>query len=550
MKDTYSKSWLFSPSLTWRLAPQTQFTARYEYYDAESSNLEGIPVDPSVGTNTGFKTLEGVPLDFNSAPDDRYSFRRGLTHALNVLFTSTITENLSVRLAGRIAEIDTPNSDFRWGLSTPGGSRNPHTGAWEGGVIWRNASTDPLAPNWVADPAPALSDTITHVGTYSTAWRRERDLQNDWSYIVDSDLAKSTTLLGFAYSYGHQNSQNNTQRLPSFAVAGFSRPGTAPVSDPVTTDNRGLTTRYQAYLSEVLELFNHRLVLSGGVSHVSFNSLNGNKLAAATSDSVAGQLYPTSGSKATCNYGVVVKALPNAALYYGHSESANPSTGRAVYLGTRPNFSVGKQDEVGLKVQLFENRLIASIAYYEIDQSSYAVFNPANLAVPPPTPQLPDLVLSREASGWEFQVTGSLTPSLSIIASYADTKNRDPRGVMLRGSPEDTAALFVRYGVSSGPLAGLSAGIGVNYSSKRAGDNPPGGYTALSTPDNLIPNLPSFYLPSRTLANAYVSYARGAWSYRLDVNNLTDETHYTSLSRSIIQVGNPRNVSASVTYTF
>jgi len=550
VNDTFTKSYLFSPSFTWQLAPQSQLTVRYEYYDAETSNLEGIPVDPAVGTDSDFRTLPGVPRDFNSAPDDKYAFRRGLTHALNFLFTSAVTDRLSVRLAGRIGEVDTPNSDFRWGLSTPGGSYNPFTGRWEGGTIWTNTSSDPAAPNWVSAPAPALSDTIRHQGTYSGARRRERDLQNDWSYIVDAAFAKSTTLLGFAYSYGHQNSYNNTQRLPDFTVPGFERPSGPPISNPITTDSRGATTRYQAYLSEVLELFNRRLVLSGGISHVSFNGFSGNKLAAATSTTVAGQAFPTSGSKATYNYGIVLKPFSKLSVYYGHSESAVPSGGRAVYEGTRPPFSTGKQDEVGLKVQLFENRLLASVAYYEIDQSAYSVFNPENLRVPPPPVLLPDLVSSREASGWEFQVTGNITPNLSVVASYADTRNRTPYGVVLRGSPEDSAAVFVRYGVTHGALAGLSAGIGANYSSKRAGDNPPNRFAVGSTPENPIPYQPSFYLPARTLTNAYVSYRRGSWDYRLEVTNLTDEDHYASLSRSIVQVGAPRAFSATVTYRF
>jgi len=550
VKDTFTKGYLFSPSLTWQIAPQSQLTVRYEYYHAKASNLEGIPVDLSVGTDSGFRTLPGVPRDFNSAPDEKYSFRRGLTHALNFLFTSTITDRLSVRLAGRISEVDTPNSDFRWGLSTPGGSYNPFTGLWEGGTIWTNTSSDPAAPNWISAPAPALSDTIKHQGTYSGARRRERDLQNDWSYVVDNDSAKSTTLVGFAYSYGHQNSFNNTQTLPDFTVAGFTRPSGPPVNAPMKSSNRGATTRYQTYLSEVLEVFNGRIVLSGGVSHVSFNGFTGDKLAAATSSTVAGQSFPVSASKATYNYGIVVKPLDKLSVYYGHSESATPSVSRAVYQGTRPPFSTGKQDEVGLKVQLFENRLLASIAYYEIDQSAYSVFNPANLTVPPPSTLLPDLVGSREASGWEVQVMGNITPNFSVVASYADTKNRTPYGVMLRGSPEDTAALFVRYGVTQGALSGLSAGIGVNYSSKRAGDNPPSRFAIGSTPDNPIPYQPSFYLPARTLTNAYVSYRHGAWDYRLDVTNLTDEANYSSLSRIIVQVGAPRAVSATVTYRF
>jgi len=551
VKRSYRESLLVSPSLSWRIAPQSLLTLRYEYLDANVSNPEGIPVDPSVGTTTGFKLLEGVPRDFNPAPDKKYSVRGGETHALSFHFSSAITDRLSVRLAGRIAYVDQPEAGFGFGLSTPGGSHNPYTGNWEGGVIWVKTSVDPNPPTFAATPAPALSETFQHFGVHNFANRRERDIQNDWAYIVEGSALKSTTLVGFAYNYFHGNVQTRNERLPDFTVAGWTKPG-APIEFPISRDTRNVTSRYQVYLTEALELFEGRLVLSGGVSHLSYNGTSGNKLSAANPPfSVAGQMFPGSGSKATYNQGVVLKPLDTLSLYYGHSENAVPAGNfEQVSRGTAPAFSQGKQDEFGAKVLLFGGRLIASVAYYEIEQTGYGVYNPANLVSPAPSPLLPDLILSREARGWEFQVTGNITPNLSVIASYDDMKNRDPNGVILRGTPEQTAAAFVRYAVTRGPLAGFAVGIGANYAAKAAGDIPRAGFTGASTPDNPIPYQPSFYLPARTIADLYVSYTRGAFVYRVDVTNFTDEAHYGHLSRNNIMVGNPAAVSGSVTWKF
>ncbi|KXU36239.1 hypothetical protein AXK12_03630 [Cephaloticoccus capnophilus] len=551
VKRSYRDSVLVSPSLSWRIAPQSLLTLRYEYLDANVANSEGVPVDPSVGTTTGFKLLEGVPRDFNPAPDKKYSVRGGETHALSFHFSSTITDRLSVRLAGRIGYVDQSEAGFGFGLSTPGGSHNPYTGNWEGGVIWVKTSVDPNPPTFAATPAPALSETFQHFGVHNFANRRERDIQNDWAYIVDGTALKSTTLVGFAYNYFHGNVQTRNEQLPDFTVAGWTKPG-APIEFPISRDTRNVTSRYQVYLTEALELFEGRLVLSGGVSQLSYNGTSGNKLSAANPPfSVAGQMFPGSGNKATYNHGVVVKPLDTLSLYYGHSENAVPAENfEQVSRGNAPVFSQGKQDEFGAKVLLFGGRLIASVAYYEIEQTGYSVYNPANLVSPAPSPLLPDLILSREARGWEFQVTGNITPNLSVIASYDDMKNRDPNGVILRGTPEQTAAAFVRYAVTQGRLAGLAVGIGANYAAKAAGDIPRAGFTGASTPENPIPYQPSFYLPARTIADLYVSYTRGAFVYRVDVSNFTDEAHYGHLSRNNIMVGNPAAVTGSVTFKF
>jgi len=68
VERSFRESTLISPSLTWRPVAQSSLTLRYEYYYFNASNLEGIITDPSVGTNDAFRTLDGLPLNFNPAP--------------------------------------------------------------------------------------------------------------------------------------------------------------------------------------------------------------------------------------------------------------------------------------------------------------------------------------------------------------------------------------------------------------------------------------------------------------------------------------------------
>ena len=291
-------------------------------------------------------------------------------------------------------------------------------------------------------------------------------------------------------------------------------------------------------------------------ANLNFDGVYGNKLSAATSTAVAGQMYSGDGSANTVNYGVVIKPIRDVSLYYGHTESAVPTSNfqqvveRRALDGRDISFSEGKQDEFGVKVQLFEKRVMVSVAYYEIEQSNYTLANPANLTSPPPAVLLPPLLSDRIASGWEFQVAASLTRNLSMVANYADTKNRDPNGVPFRGAAEESGAIYLRYEFDRGTLDGLAIGVGANYLGKRPGDQA-SGFTSASTSTNLIPNQPSFYLPDRTLVDMNVTYTRGNWAYRLAVNNLLEETDYAaSQTRFSVYMGNPRNVSGSVTFKF
>ncbi|PTY07932.1 hypothetical protein DB347_06835 [Opitutaceae bacterium EW11] len=549
--NSFRKSTFVAPSLTWRVANNAQITFRYEYYNFKTTALEGVLVDPSVGTNDTFKLWNAIPTDFSAALNDQYQFRRVESHTGTFFFTSAINDRLSVRVAGRVTEEATPDSGFGWGASTQGGSRNPLTGLWEGGRIYSNS-----AP-YAYTAAPALSHTFNHTGSSSNQHLRYRDLQNDWVYTAGIGGVETTTMTGFAYGFEHQNQDARNWTAKPFSVDNFVEDTTAPVpAATLSNARRRELSRMQFYLTEKAEFFNKRVIASAGVANLSFNGYFGSKISTAAQTGIPGRMYSGDGNETTFNYGLVVKPVSYASLYYGHSESAVPTTNfQSVYDrfaqdGRDITFSVGKQDEFGGKIQLFDNRLMFSVAYYEINQSNYALANPANLTSPPPPVVLPAILTDRVATGWEYQITASLTKSLSLIANYNDSKNRDAYDVPFRGAAEKSGAAYLRYEFKTGRAKGLALSLGANYLGKRAGDQA-SGFTSASTSTVIIANQPSFYLPARTLVDANASYTRGAWTYRLAVNNLLDKEDYAaSQTRTSVYIGNPRNFSGSVTYKF
>ncbi len=223
--------------------------------------------------------------------------------------------------------------------------------------------------------------------------------------------------------------------------------------------------------------------------------------------------------------------------------------------------------EVGVKTQLLENKLFATFAVFEQNRISFAQGD-AEASVD-----------KTESRGIEVELRYVPIPSVSIVASgsfskaeYLDGSDqtvringryagfsdvRDPAtgeiiapaeafgwgGVPqirilggdvyseVPGIPDKILNLFVTYNHSSG----LGGAFGVSHQ---------GGFAADRT---LIWNL-----PSATVLNASLFYAKGAWSAKFDVNNLTDEQFYVRGANNGMMVGvrQPINFEFTLGRTF
>ena len=239
------------------------------------------------------------------------------------------------------------------------------------------------------------------------------------------------------------------------------------------------------------------------------------------------------------------------AVYYGYSKQAtaiNPNVTSANFFKTQTS----EQHEVGLRARAMDGRLYATLAYFNIEQDNFSIPNPANSAVPVPSPLLPPLFFNRLAKGTELEVTFNASKNLSVIGNVTVMTNRDPDNMPFRGTAEKSGAVWLNYSFEKeGSLGGLSAGIGVDYLSKRAGDNA-GGVTSASTPTNKIRVQPTFWLPARTLVNANVSYRfNKSWKAQLNIDNLLDEDYLqSSTGRQNVWVGTPLNAKLTVFYNF
>jgi iron complex outermembrane receptor protein len=401
-------------------------------------------------------------------------------------------------------------------------------------------------------------------GNINDQHRQYFDLNNDYFYELKNSLFKWTVVGGIAVNYAatlNEKVQNYT-----FPTTRTTLP--LAVREPYTLTNyTGLNTRHyrnvQFYLSQQFGFFNDRLLVSAGISRNYYYSENLNLLNPTSPTSIPyGARLSVSPKVWLPSAGAVVKINKNISLYYGFAKQAtaiNPnlaynSTTGAVTNSNAFELQSSVQHEVGIRTQQFNNTLYATLSFFDIHQNNFSIPNPLNSTVPSPVPPAPPLFFDRVARGTELEVKYAVTQEFSFVGSGTVMTNRDADNMPFRGTAEQAGALWGNYAFAKGStLQGLSAGLGLDYLSKRAGDNtggatpPPG-----STPSNIVRQQPSFWLPARTLVNANISYQYNEnWKAQLNIDNLLNKEYIqSSTGRTNLWVGAPTNARLTVTYSF
>jgi iron complex outermembrane receptor protein len=195
--------------------------------------------------------------------------------------------------------------------------------------------------------------------------------------------------------------------------------------------------------------------------------------------------------------------------------------------------------EVGAKSEWFNKRVSATLSLYQIVERG-GLYN----ANDPNNPERLVQLGEEESRGAELNVTGNILPNWSIVAGYAfnDAKitQADDESVIGRqkpNAPRNTTNFWSKYIFESGSLNGLGIGIGYNYVSDRFGS-----IVSSEQPD---------VFPSYGIIDAALYYKIDKVQFQVNVNNLTDKTHWVG-GYDVIRAfpGAPRNIMTTVSYTF
>jgi iron complex outermembrane receptor protein len=279
-----------------------------------------------------------------------------------------------------------------------------------------------------------------------------------------------------------------------------------------------------------LSLLNKRLMINAGARVLDFRQV-------ATGSAVAGENVFIGETTTIPKWGAIFRITPDIGVFYGHGAGYQPST-QANPDGTILPPVEGVQDEFGLKLSFFEDRIQGSIAYFDLRRINILETDPDR-----PDFQIP--VGEVTNTGWDASLAFAATKSLQLIGgvSSVDSKrtystDASTIGLALAGQPAYRWKLWARYKFSQGALDGLAFGVGTNYVAQRDIQFSSGTSAPIA-------------LPSWQIYDAMVSYK---WNehvrLQLNVNNLGDTLYYPSGNGNRFKVGSPRRVSFSMTYHF
>jgi len=196
------------------------------------------------------------------------------------------------------------------------------------------------------------------------------------------------------------------------------------------------------------------------------------------------------------------------------------------------------QWEVGVKTNLFSDRLQLTASYYNIRVGNRVYPDPAN--------QNNSLQGGKVGSkGFEIDLNAHPLPGLSILAGYSHNKTEvltgnaadfynEPGRAPGGQGPQDLANLWVNYRPANGVLKHFSLGVGGNYA---------GEYRVI---DNSLTGV--FVLPSYTLLNATLAYQADHYRIGFTLNNITNKEYY--IGYWSVNPQRPRNFALNLAYKF
>jgi len=546
--DEYGKHGAFyqnttvMPMFTYRLSPSTELTVQFQAYNASLTANNGVPMSLYAVNHGKIWYQDGLPRDFEVVGRNITRHQNGQN--TRFFLTSQITDKLSMRLVGNEVEQST-RSNFMGpsnALDVNGNpaevvTLDPITGQWSWDGVTRNDS-----PRYRLGGANEWY-TITHA-----------NLQNDFSYEHSGQSWKSQTVAGYAINYTSQHSRAKNYvydpRLYDFTDPNY-KPPSYTVEENWRNNASSLGRSNQVYVYQVINLFDDRLILSASLSQNRYFSGGSDNLPPDPNkpplpDEETG---PNKAEATLPSGGIVYKITPEVSVYYGFSKQE--------VLGFRdrdsgiPAHTVpSRQHEGGIRLRLFDGKLYATFAYFDILQENLYEPNFANYVTPRPDPPLPSVLSDRSSKGFEFEMVWAPTKNFSLIGSYTDYESRDKDNFRY-GAPERLAAAWANYTFSdTGPLRGLSIGLGASY----VGDRPNGTIGPYTSPPPGVEPVriqPSFWLPSYTVFEASASYRFNKhWKAQLVIKNLLDKDYINNSFNRSIFASTPINPKLTVRYEF
>jgi iron complex outermembrane receptor protein len=473
-----AESVFVSPILTWNLSDRTRISLNLRYFDGESSYDRGL-----IALGEGV-----VPIPISRNLGEPWAVSEWQDFEAGVTFSHDFTKdwNLCLRLAMEQFDAHFLGVDFDGLLP-------------DNRTLLRSAFEDL--------EETAIYSTELNLTGYFQTWR-----------------IRHTALLGADYYNEDFNPRFSFPSLDPIDI--FNPVHGAPRPSASFTFFTRSTEYYGVYFQDQIDLLDNLHLLGGGrYDRATTESQSGTS----PTDRIEDEAFSP-------RVGLVYQPLPWLALYGSYVESFGSENSGLSRTGEAFKPETGTQYEAGLKTELLDRRLSATLAFYHLTKQNVLTPDPVD-------PNFSVQTGEARSRGIEVDLAGEITPAWSLIAAYAYTDaritqdNSGREGFRIEDVPEHSGSLWTRYRFLGGLWQGLSLGAGVFVAGKRTGfEN-------------------DFTVPGYARVDALAAYTWQLGPTRvtaqLNVENLLNKEYLaTVVSRAEIIPGAPRTFLGSLRIEF
>jgi iron complex outermembrane receptor protein len=482
----YSRTFLIAPVLTYNFSEKTSLTLEFEYQNIEQN------FDRGIGYALRFQDL---PISRNSGePDDRFPAK---TLRGGYVFNHRFNENLSLRNAFYVDSFKADRDNVQ-----------PRNFQFE-------------------EDGRTVRRVYTRVPQYNDTYALQTDL------IGKFKTGSVAHQVLFGVEVSEANNSYRFQREP-YASLDLFNPIYRAAPLPTTFTNTNTDTNIDVdtvgiYLQDQITLLpNLKLLIGGRYDTVRYKGRDEDFL-----DNGAVTLTERQDNAFSPRVGLVYQPIPPISLYASYSRSFKPNN-FALDIDRNPlEPEKGTQFEVGVKGELLNGRLSATLAAYNITKQNVATPDPRD-------PDIASIAMGEVKSrGIELDIAGQLAPGWNVIASYGFnnafvSQSNDPDSVndRLINAAKHTASLWTTYEIQTGRLKGLGVGAGIFLIGDREAE---------------LPN--DIEIPGYVRTDATVFYRRDNWRAALNFKNLFSVTYY-DYQGNLVYPGAPLTVIGSLSVQF
>ena len=342
-----------------------------------------------------------------------------------------------------------------------------------------------------------------------------------------------TLLLGGDYYNTNLNSGQERSPGASFInINNPNHPGTSAPIDPLSrftvstnTDNYGL------YAQDQIKLPYH-VHITGGLRYQYVHSTT--KLADASNVFLASDgIPPQTDDAVTPRVGILWNSEKWLSLYSNYAENFGANTGSFGFGGKPLPPQSAQQWEVGAKTELFDGRLRATLAFYDLTKQNVATTdtNPTHFCASGGSGfgSCQIAVGEVRSRGPELDIQGEILPGWNVIATYANQDVRVTRsnesvgsgntflvGNRLQFVPRNIGSVWSTYEVQQGDLKGFKIGGGVTLQ------------------DSVVNSDNKFKSPGYALVGLLAGYSfevgKSKITAQLNVENLLDKSSFINVN--------------------